>query len=87
MFFLAPLNRTTVDFWRMIWQERPPVIVMVTNLKEGNKTKCQQYWPDTESHDYGPFRVTTIEQQVYSDYVIRKLKLKVHVTIIPQHVM
>ena len=74
---LGPLNKTTVDLWRLIWQERPPVIVMVTNLKEESKVKCQQYWPDTGSHDYGPFRVTTIEQQVYSDYVIRQLQLEV----------
>ena len=74
---LGPLNKTIVDFWRMIWQERLPTIVMVTNIREDNKTKCQQYWPDTGSQDYGPFHITTIEQQVYSDYVIRKLKLEV----------
>ena len=41
------MKKTLVDLWRVIWQERPVCIVMVTNLKEGTKSKCEQYWPDT----------------------------------------
>ena len=37
------MSKTLVDFWRLIWQERPQIIVMVTNLKEGSKSKCEQY--------------------------------------------
>ena len=33
----APVTKTLADFWRLIWQEHPPTIVMVTNLKEGEK--------------------------------------------------
>ena len=36
-FFKAPVAKTLADFWRLIWQEHPPTIVMVTNLKEGEK--------------------------------------------------
>ena len=41
-------------------------IVMVTNLKEGTKNKCEQYWPDgrAESEEYGPFTVTLVDEQV-----------------------
>ena len=66
-----------VDFWRLIWQERPPTIVMVTNLKEGNKKKCEQYWPESENATFGPFMVTLIEHQTYSNYCTRTL----HVTV------
>ena len=64
-----------VDFWRLIWQERPPSIVMVTNLKEGNKKKCEQYWPDSGSTTYGPFKVTLTENQVFANFTIRTLQV------------
>ncbi|XP_064386417.1 receptor-type tyrosine-protein phosphatase alpha-like isoform X4 [Halichondria panicea] len=71
----GPLPNTLVDFWRMMWQERPPIIVMLTNLMENNKIKCQQYWPDSGSVSYGPFTVTITDQQVLADYTVRNLLL------------
>jgi protein tyrosine phosphatase len=66
-----------IDFWRLVWQERSPTIVMVTNLKESNKKKCEQYWPVTGSSSYGPFKVTLTEQQVFADYTIRSMEVTV----------
>ena len=76
---VGPLPRTLVDFWRLIWQERTPVIVMLTNLKEGKKIKCQKYWPDSGSENFGPFTVTITDQQVLADYTIRTLKVTVRI--------
>ena len=76
-FCSGPLNKTTVDFWRLIWQERPPTIVMVTNLKEDKKIKCQQYWPESGSQSYGPFQVSLADQQMFTDYIIRTLRVEV----------
>ena len=75
--FLGPLVKTLVDFWRLIWQEKPPIVVMVTNLKESEKIKCRQYWPESGSKDFGPFRVTLMDQQIFTDYTIRNLQVKV----------
>ena len=52
---------------------------MVTNLKEGSKTKCEQYWPESymEPSTFGPFIVTLMDEQVLPDYVIRSLNIKV----------
>ena len=61
----------------MVWQERAPSIVMITNLEEGGKPKCHQYWPDSGTENYGPFQVTITEQQVLADYTIRMLTVKV----------
>jgi hypothetical protein len=33
------------DFWRMIWQEKVPHIIMLCNLEELGKSKCAPYWP------------------------------------------
>ena len=54
-------------------------IVMVTNLKEGTKSKCEQYWPDTvmAQKEFGPFTVTLMDEQVMPDTVTRKLSVKV----------
>ncbi len=78
----GPLPHTLVDFWRLMWQERPPIIVMLTNLKENNKIKCQQYWPDNDSVTYGPFTVTITDQQVLANYTIRHLLLTVRTSCI-----
>ena len=73
------MKKTLIDFWRLIWQERPVSIVMVTNLKEGTKSKCEQYWPNTvmEHEDYGPFTVTLLDEQVLPDYIIRSMSVMV----------
>ena len=76
---IGPIPKTTVDFWRLIWQEKPPIIVMVTNLKEGNKSKCEQYWPDSGTKNFGPFKVTLTEHQVFADYCIRTMQVTVSV--------
>ena len=75
--YIGPLKKTVVDFWRMIWQENVHTVAMVTNLKENNKIKCQQYWPDDGSKKFGPFIVTITDQQVFADYIIRLLQLQV----------
>ena len=68
-----------VDFWRLVWQERPPTIVMLTDVKEKKKVKCYKYWPDSGTRSFGPFRVTITEQQRLVDYTTRNLLLEVWV--------
>ena len=76
------MKKTLVDLWRVIWQERPVCIVMVTNLKEGTKSKCEQYWPDTvtETEIFGPFTVTLIHEMIYPDFAIRNLSVTVSIS-------
>lgn len=33
----GPTVNTVGDFWRMVWQEKTPIIVMITNLEEKNE--------------------------------------------------
>ena len=73
----GPLPKTAVDFWRLVWQERAPSIVMITNLEERGKPKCQQYWPDSGTENFGPFQVSITEQQILADYTIRNLTVQV----------
>lgn len=43
----GPMEKTVDDFWRMIWQEKCKSIVMLCNVMECGKQKCEQYWPLT----------------------------------------
>ena len=77
--FAGPMPNTMVDFWHMIWQERPQMIVMVTNTTEGSVTKCEQYWPSASQRrtTVGPFTITTSEEQVLMDYTVRNMEVEV----------
>uniref|UniRef100_A0A4W4GX10 protein-tyrosine-phosphatase n=1 Tax=Electrophorus electricus TaxID=8005 RepID=A0A4W4GX10_ELEEL len=66
----GPMQETVVDFWRMVWQENTATIVMVTNLVEVGRVKCCKYWPD-DTEIYRDVKVTLIETQLLSEYVIR----------------
>ena len=75
--YLGPLPKTTVDFWWLVWQEKPHIIAMVTNLEEGTKKKCHQYWPDTDTQSFGPFQVKITSEQILVDYTTRNLSVQV----------
>ncbi|XP_023568724.1 tyrosine-protein phosphatase non-receptor type 13 isoform X4 [Octodon degus] len=42
----GPLPTTVGDFWQMIWEQKSTVIAMMTQEVEGEKIKCQRYWPN-----------------------------------------
>ncbi|XP_033940150.1 tyrosine-protein phosphatase non-receptor type 5 [Pseudochaenichthys georgianus] len=70
----GPTVNTVGDFWRMVWQERCPIIVMITNLEEKNE-KCAEYWPeDTVTHEGIEITVVTVTQE--DDYSLRVFTLK-----------
>lgn len=39
---LGPRDETVDDFWRMIWEQKATVIVMVTRCEEGNRVRTQK---------------------------------------------
>ncbi|KAL7670832.1 hypothetical protein ACOME3_005751 [Neoechinorhynchus agilis] len=73
----GPLRSTRNDFWRMIWQEKSPAIVMLTKCEERNRHKCDQYWPQRKSQvdTYGDIQVQLVESQDFSSFSLRCLKL------------
>ena len=66
----------------MVWQEQISVVAMVTNTMEGGQNKCEHYWPEQGSKEYGPFKVTLTDQQVFADYTIRELFVSVSLMVL-----
>uniref|UniRef100_A0A8C3IZH6 Receptor-type tyrosine-protein phosphatase C n=1 Tax=Chrysemys picta bellii TaxID=8478 RepID=A0A8C3IZH6_CHRPI len=73
----GPKDETTDDFWRMIWEHKATIIVMVTRCEENNRNKCAQYWPTTENstETFGDIVVKSNESKMCPDYIIQKLHI------------
>lgn len=73
----GPKDETIDDFWRMVWEQKSSIIVMVTRCEEGNKIKCAQYWPslDRETEIFEDFVVKIRAEEHCPDYIIRYLVL------------
>ncbi|GLV36278.1 Leukocyte-antigen-related-like [Carabus blaptoides fortunei] len=73
----GPKPTTVNDFWRMIWQEKVQYIVMLANVIEGGKKKCEKYWPDIDtSQKYGEVEVLFIKSDLYADFEYRLFNIK-----------
>ena len=74
----GPKKETIYDFWRMIDQYNVKIVIMLTNLVENNVIKCERYWPNNlnETEKYELYEVTYVEEQIFIDYIKRKLVLK-----------
>ncbi|XP_041635296.1 receptor-type tyrosine-protein phosphatase delta-like isoform X23 [Cheilinus undulatus] len=69
------LPETFGEFWRMIWEQRSAIIVMMTKLEERSRVKCDQYWPTRGTETYGLIQVTLLDTVELATYCVRTFAL------------
>ena len=52
----APKDKTINDFWRMVYEEKAKVVVMLCNFEEGGKKKCANYLPSENNQNNQNFQ-------------------------------
>ncbi|XP_052762977.1 receptor-type tyrosine-protein phosphatase mu-like isoform X2 [Mya arenaria] len=76
---LGPTSKQLGDFglfWETVWQQKVEKVVMVTNLIEENKDKCDQYWPNVgSSARYGNVNVTCLSEDEYAEFTRRTFQI------------
>ncbi|KYQ94383.1 protein tyrosine phosphatase [Tieghemostelium lacteum] len=76
----GPLLNTINDFWKMIWEQRSNVIVMLTKEEENHKIKCDKYWPDEGKIQCGRYqikfenKITIPEISIRREFTLTDLK-------------
>eukprot|EP00116_Pleurobrachia_bachei_P008967 sb/3469229/ len=73
----GPLPGTVFSFWRMVWYQNSPVVIMVCKVKEMGKDKCANYWGEGAGAEqkWGNFSVRLESEEPRDCYILRKLTL------------
>ncbi|XP_056659172.1 tyrosine-protein phosphatase non-receptor type 13 isoform X11 [Monodelphis domestica] len=75
----GPLPTTVADFWQMIWEQNATVIAMMTQEVEGEKIKCQRYWPDILGKTImvnDRLRLALVRVQQLKGFIVRAMELQ-----------
>jgi len=74
----APLPNTFVDFYRAVWENKSPVICMVTKQIEGCTQKAHCYWPSLEGEtiQIDDFFITVETFEDLSNIEVRTLTIQ-----------
>lgn len=72
----GPLPETRNDFWKMVLQQKSPIIVMLTQCNERRRVKCDHYWPFTDEPVlYGEVSAEMLSETESPEWIIRKIRL------------
>lgn len=61
----------------MIWEKNCSIVIMITNVKEKGRIKCDQYWPDEGFEIYGSIQVTHLHTITLAFYTKRIFTIKI----------
>uniref|UniRef100_A0A8C2NH06 protein-tyrosine-phosphatase n=1 Tax=Capra hircus TaxID=9925 RepID=A0A8C2NH06_CAPHI len=72
---LHPLQSTTPDFWRLVYDYGCTSIVMLNQLHQSN-SPCLQYWPEPGRQQYGLMEVEFVSGTADEDLVARVFRVQ-----------
>ena len=72
------MQSTVGDLWRMMWEFKSKVMVMLCSFTEEGHEACHPFWPSSEgeSAKYGHIAVTFQSETDFGDFTTRKLFVK-----------
>ena len=73
----GPREGTIEDFWRMIVENEVTNIVMLTNIIEGNRKKCEMYFPLDGRHpeQFGECIIQQVNAETHLGFIVRIFKV------------
>ena len=69
------MQNTVRNFWKMIYDRKCAVVVMVSSLVEDGEEASTQYWPDSGMAQFGEYTVDLLEEEVLEGFSIRELSV------------
>ncbi|XP_065059843.1 tyrosine-protein phosphatase non-receptor type 9-like isoform X2 [Rhopilema esculentum] len=73
----GPLPNTAFDFWRMVLEQKPNVVLMLSRCFERGREKCFRYWPEEKkSTRFESITVQNLGVVESTDYIVRKLEVQ-----------
>ena len=69
------MQTTVRNFWKMVYDRKCAVVVMVSGLVEGGQESSAQYWPDGGIVHYGEFAVDLLGEERLEGFTIRSLSV------------
>ena len=71
----GPMQNTTGDLWRMVWEFKSKVMVLLCVPSEDGQEACHPFWPNNEGDTakYGRMTVTLQSETSLGDFTSRKL--------------
>lgn len=75
---LGPIEDSIGDFWRMVWEQRSYVVVMLTKVFDFIRVMCCKYWPGEvgKKEIYGEMEVMVLSEEPLADFLIRTFKIR-----------
>ena len=70
------MQTTVRNFWKMVYDRKCAVVVMVSGLVEGGQESSAQYWPSSGTVQYGEYIVDLLREEPLNGFTIRTLSVK-----------
>ena len=69
------MESTVRNFWKMIYDRKCAVVVMVSGLVENRQEASAQYWPGSGVAQYGEYAVDLLGEEPLEGFTIRELSV------------